>query len=418
MFNDEIEKIKKFKSKTLKRDLLTISMKKKLFNSKIEKNINTLWIKNIDKNELEILLADLKENKDIFFDKNWNDIYYKKRSLGCTYCVKGKGCTIVLSYKCNRDCFFCYEETPLTPKTVLNPNDTKRIYDLIDSIMPDENNKTLAITGWEPLLFVKKIYEILEYINKNYPNKHKRIYTNWDLMTEEILINLNKLWLDEIRYSIKPWEEPNLKLYALTKKYIKTVMIEMPVDHLFPDYLLKTLEKIDTDWNIDWINLNELTFNNINVEKYKEKWYMLDTYTSQEELYQRYFDVSKIEIWVYWSKLLSLRLLKYFSEKKASFFLHYCDLDTVSHHHYLYKINFAKNLNIPYSEITKFGLHKILRVYWDFKNFDLSDIKYKLYNNYLETSVENNDYFDEKNFEKVIVFKDYSYKNTVDYKLT
>jgi hypothetical protein len=42
MFNDEIEKIKKFKSKTLKRDLLTISMKKKLFNSKIEKNINTL----------------------------------------------------------------------------------------------------------------------------------------------------------------------------------------------------------------------------------------------------------------------------------------------------------------------------------------------------------------------------------------
>ncbi|MDR1987593.1 MAG: hypothetical protein LBQ24_02240 [Candidatus Peribacteria bacterium] len=55
--------------------------------------------------------------------------------------------------------------------------------------------------------------------------------------------------------------------------------------------------------------------------------------------------------------------MKYFSEKKASFFLHYCDLDTVSHHHYLYKINFAKNLNIPYSEITKFGLHKILRVY-------------------------------------------------------
>jgi hypothetical protein len=42
MFNNEIEKIKKFKSKILKRDLLSIFMKKKLFNTKIEENINIL----------------------------------------------------------------------------------------------------------------------------------------------------------------------------------------------------------------------------------------------------------------------------------------------------------------------------------------------------------------------------------------
>jgi hypothetical protein len=39
-----------------------------------------------------------------------------------------------------------------------------------------------------------------------------------------------------------------------------------------------------------------MTFNNINVFKFKEKGYMLDTYATDRELYQRYFDVSKIEI--------------------------------------------------------------------------------------------------------------------------
>jgi molybdenum cofactor biosynthesis enzyme MoaA len=61
--------------------------------------------------------------------------------------VEGKGCTIVLSYKCNRDCFFCYEETPFIPKNFLDPNDTKRIYDLIDKTMKKRENKTVAITG-------------------------------------------------------------------------------------------------------------------------------------------------------------------------------------------------------------------------------------------------------------------------------
>jgi pyruvate formate-lyase activating enzyme-like uncharacterized protein len=42
-------------------------------------------------------------------------------------------------------------------------------------------------------LFVNKVYEILDYVNKNFSTKHKRIYTTGDLMTEKILKKLNEL---------------------------------------------------------------------------------------------------------------------------------------------------------------------------------------------------------------------------------
>jgi hypothetical protein len=66
----ELEMIKKLKSKSVKKDLLAIYMKKKLFNSKIEKNIKILGIKNEDQTELEKLLKELENNKEIFFDRD------------------------------------------------------------------------------------------------------------------------------------------------------------------------------------------------------------------------------------------------------------------------------------------------------------------------------------------------------------
>jgi hypothetical protein len=43
--------------------------------------------------------------------------------------------------------------------------------------------------------------------------------------------------------------------------------------------------------------------------------------------------------------------------------MHYCDLDTVSHHHYLHKKQVAESFNIPYTTITKYSLNKVLRIY-------------------------------------------------------
>jgi hypothetical protein len=77
----ELEMIRKFKSKSAKKDLLTLYMKKKLFNNKIEKNIEILGIKNENGENLKNLLKNLEKNKEVFFDKNGKDIYYKKRSL-------------------------------------------------------------------------------------------------------------------------------------------------------------------------------------------------------------------------------------------------------------------------------------------------------------------------------------------------
>gem|GEM_PF-5382776 len=34
--------------------------------------------------------------------------------------------------------------------------------------------------------------------------------------------------------------------------------------------------------------------------------------------------------------------------------MHYCDLDTVSHHHFIYKKDSATSQNLDFSHITKF----------------------------------------------------------------
>ena len=400
-------------------------LKKELFLRKIFQNIQLLWVEQ-EKEESLIKVKDtLKWRSDIFFDANGSDIYYKTRSIGCTYCTLWKGCTVVLSYKCHRDCFFCYEETPLDPKVKIDPYDKKdmdSIYETIDSALPYADNKTLAITWWEPFLFTDKVYEILDYVNEKYPWKNKRIYTTGEFLNEEKLKKLQLLWLDELRYSIKPWEEPDIELYRLSKKYIKSILIEMPVQPNSKEYMIDILTKINEANCVDWINLNELTFNNLNTYKYRERGLKLDLPDSQSDIYHRYYDVSKIEMWVYGSKLLALELIDYFSLRQAHFFMHYCDLDTVSNHHYIHKRDVANGLWISYASITTFWLQRILRIYGDnsriLDTIHLNRVLH-FYNNwnYIETSTDHADIFKTHWFICVIVYKNYDYGYDVDFEL-
>ena len=425
MNNSTLKKIKESNNPFFIRDILTIYLRKELFLKNIFQNIQILWVRQENAANIDKVYESLKSRPDIFFDTVAKDIYYKKRSVGCTLCTLWTGCTVVLSYKCHRDCFFCYEETPLNPKVIIDPYDKKDmdiIYTMIDNSFSNPNNKTLAITGGEPFLFPDKVFEILDYVRKTYPGKNTRVYTTGELLNEEKLKQLQALWLDEIRYSIKPWEEPNIALYRLTKKYIKSVLIEMPVQPNSREYMVDILSQIDAAQCIDGINLNELTFNNLNVSKYRSLGLMLDLPDSEMTIYHRYYDITKVEIGVYWSKLLALNLIDYFSSRKASFFMHYCDLDTVSRHHYIHKMNEAQKLRIPYGKITPFGLHKILRVYWNIQKIEnirgkTNIIDYTLNDKYLETNVQYANVFISEGLSPVIVYKNYDYRYDVDFEL-
>lgn len=423
MTKEVLEKIKLYNNQFIKKDLLSLYLKKQIFFKNILKNIKILWTKSEKIENINKILDRLKKIENIYIDDRSKDVYYKTRSIWCTHCTLWKWCTVVLSYKCHRDCFFCYEETPLDPKVKIDPynkNDMDKIYKIIDDSFSNPANRTLAVTWGEPFLFIDKVYEIFEYVNEKYPWKHKRIYTTWEFFNDEKLAKLKSLWLDELRISIKPWEEPNIAWYKLAKKYVKDVLIEMPIMPNSKEYMIDILTKIDNEKCIDWINLNELTFNNLNSSKYKENNLMLDLPSDEKEIYHRYYDISKIEIWVYWSKLLALELIEYFSKNNATFFMHYCDLDTVSHHHFIYKKDSAISQNLDFSYITKFWLHKILRVYWDLDKIEkiLLDNNIKACKkglNCCELSIDNISLF--TNFEKAIIYKNHDYIYDVDFEL-
>jgi len=422
---DFLNKVKETRNPSFVRDILTMFIKKETFLKKIYSWVEYLWVQKSDQEYIKSIKEKIKHNPEIFIDDRSKDVYYKTRSIGCTLCTLWKGVTVVLSYKCHRDCFFCYEETPLDPQVVIDPyskEDMDRIYKMVDDALIEPSNKTLAITWWEPFLFTDKVYEILEYVNKTYPGKHTRIYTTGDIMNEEILTNLKRLELDEIRYSIKPYEQPKLDLFKLTKKYIPAVMIEMPVQPNSKEYMIDILSKINEAWDIDGINLNELTFNTLNKTKYKECWYTLDLPDDKSKVYHRYFDVPKVEIWVSGSKILCLELIEHFSRNKAGFFMHYCDLDTVSHHHYLHKKKVAESLNIPYTTITPFSLNKVLRIY---SNLDkalsiVNNNNIQCFHNiwnYIELSIDHQGLFEEKWFIMSIIYKTFDNKSLVDFEI-
>lgn len=426
MEKDNIEKIKKSNNSYLLYDILWMYIKKKKFFSSVLPNINNIWKKINDKTEIENLIKELKEIKNIEFNNNSSDIFYKERSFWCAECTNWRWCTVVISYKCNRDCFFCYEETPLEPKNNIDPN-FNHLLKIIDTSFSNPKNKTLAITWWEPFLYPLKVYDILSYVNKNYKNKHTRIYSSWDLVTKSILIKLKELWLDEIRYSIKPFEKPNIELYKLSKKYINKIVIEMPVQPWSYNYMSTLLNELDDNNCIDWINLNELTFNNINSNKYKKRWYKLDLKDDINKIYQRYYDVNKVEIWVTWSKIECLKLLRDFALKKVNLFIHYCDLNTVSKHNYIHKIKHATSLWNSYSKINKYWLHRVLVIYSNFdkilnlfKNNNIKNYKIITKNNIIikiETSIDYKNILSQNNATIIIIYKNYDYATNIDYKI-
>lgn len=77
------------------------------------------------------------------------------------------------------------------------------------------------------------------------------------------------------------------------------MLIEMPVQPNSREYMVDILSQIDAAQCIDGINLNELTFNNLNVSKYRSHGLMLDLPDSEMTIYHRYYDITKVEIGVY-----------------------------------------------------------------------------------------------------------------------
>jgi pyruvate formate-lyase activating enzyme-like uncharacterized protein len=274
-------------------------------------------------NVKEKLISQL-EKLGVKIENNGNSLRWGKLSPSCEHCRKGDGSrTFIISLKCNRDCFFCFnKDQPDFPKRHDSVNNIIKQFDKIEK--KHEKMKSIAITGGEPLLFPDECVDFIRYARQRDFSIETRIYTNGDLVEEVVLERLAKAGLAEIRFGLKleneKYSEKALRNLETAVKYIPRTMVEIPV---LPNEFEKVKELLDQleDMGIYSINLLEFLFPLVRDEEYKK-------FKIKKQPYKILFDyVYAGGIPISGSEIECLKLLKYAAEKKYKIGVHYCSLE-------------------------------------------------------------------------------------------
>lgn len=418
-----LKKLERSGNEFLVKDILRILLIQKKHQDIVGNVIKSIGIKKEDAKKVQDMIRKLKNIPDVYTKNNDAVVYYKSLSPACRHCVKDLGCTLRSTVQCNRNCFFCFADNlPIIKKiqpdiTTLKLKINKRIKEV--------EFKSFAISGGEPFLYPEVVFKLLQYINKKFNNKiYTRVYTNGDLINENILIELNRLGLNEIRYSIKPLEKPNVSLLKLTKKYIPKILIEMPVLPASEKFMINLIYKLDKI-GINGINLLELFFNGYHINDFKKRKYKIDL--DLKEIREVYDTKPVYEYPIHGSKLLCLKLIEYFATNKAKLFINFCSQKTKQLQYNEKNKRIAIKNKPAYSKITNKNTHEILAIYSNIENaknkilsrgkkdFYLRENQDKIKR--LETNIEYLKYLVGQNYSLVKIYRDPSYSYDIDFDL-
>ncbi|MEC9493207.1 radical SAM protein [Flexistipes sp.] len=272
------------------------------------------------------LLIDALRQKGAEFRNNNASIHINFLSKACIECKKGnKSITFFYSLACNRDCYFCSNKNQESYDYYVH--NQRDILSELDQIKNIETLRAVAVTGGEPLLDTEKLFHILSSVNKKCPVAHTRLYTNGDLIDYNILENLQRNNLNEIRFSVKPDEngkldESKIHKIILAKKYIPEVVVEMPV---IPGslYEMRNLLDVLNKNEITGVNLLEFLFPWVNPEEYIKRGFKIKN--RPYKIFYSYTYAGGLPI--SGSEEECLELLLHGLENNYSIGLHYCSLE-------------------------------------------------------------------------------------------
>lgn len=395
------ENIESLKNEGLKKDAAPYVTQYENFNNFIKSK--GIKISEQDYGEQENILINKLKEKGAHICHNGKSIYYNSISPSCIDCHTGYGsATYIITLKCNRDCFFC---------TNKNQDDyaegIHKVYDILSEfknhLKQYKKMKSVAITGGEPLLYAEKCAEFISEVKKADESIQTRIYTNGDLVTEEIMQSLQKAGLDEIRFGLKPDSNgkvsdniiENLKT---AKKYIKRTMVEMP----FPKGMvneMKSLMEVLDNIGIYGINILEFLYPFVESTEYAKKDYQVKKHPYNVLYPYTYAGGVPVAI----SSVECLQVMLYAVEKNMKMGLHYCSLENK-----LTSQVYHANFNVSKSEIEYFSQNdffiKVAKGY----NEDINIIKKVLQENKKEYIIYDEEKIIEFNPENISLLKDYN----------
>lgn len=247
-------------------------------------------------------------------------------SPACAACRTGVGTrTFILTLDCNRSCFFCSNKNQHNYATAQGlVNDVIAEFELFTKECADP--ECVALTGGEPLLHPQLCLDFYRHVKAYQQNIHTRLYTNADLLSAELLDQLEPV-LDEIRISIKHEDGPLVsealqhKLELVSARNLD-LLVEMPVLPGTYEEMTGLLELLDAH-QVKGINLLEFLFPWVNAEDYLHQGYQLKA-NPYRVLYG--YDYAG-GLPIAGSEEDALRCLLYAAEQGLQLGVHYCSLE-------------------------------------------------------------------------------------------
>lgn len=247
-------------------------------------------------------------------------------SPACVECTGPDGSeTFSTTFRCHRDCYFCFNR---------NVADYERFFrdgcpweEELERAAAERQLACIGLTGGEPLLNLDDSIRFLERARELFPGAHRRMYTSGDLLTAEGAERLRDAGLDEIRFSVKDDDPPEMqeKVLAameLARGRIPSVMAEMPVIPGAEEPMRALLQRFD-EVGLDGINLLEFCFPFCNWPEFDRRGFSL-----KDPPFDVMYDYGYSGgLAVAGSEELILRLVLWARQQGLRLGLHYCSLD-------------------------------------------------------------------------------------------
>ena len=237
--------------------------------------------------------------------------YIGRLSYGCECCKTGKWICVFVTQQCNLNCEYCPQPRPNydneTPDQALliDAGVVKTIRAFPSMLQTlDEDIQGISFSGGEPLLALDKVIELAGYVTRHNVEIYMWLYTNGRLMTVDTLKRLYSARINEIRFD---WTATHYSDYVLDmmKKASKmgfVVTVEIPMYYQgISDDIISKLDDI-VDAGVSHLHCAELMITQYNEHKLviPEK--------------DRYMDPGSNAISPKWSRLESLKIMKYVGE--------------------------------------------------------------------------------------------------------
>jgi pyruvate formate-lyase activating enzyme-like uncharacterized protein len=193
--------------------------------------------------------------------------------------MKGAKLVLFITGKCPKDCYYCpiSEERYNQDVTFANELEVKEIGQAIaEAQLIDATG--MGITGGEPFLELERIITYIRAFKRTFGETfHIHLYTGLEPVPLEAVRQLLNAGLDELRLHRFEVGEDYVELQKLMKGKGQ-LGLEIPV---IPG-MLKPLKELLQQLNaleIDFINLNEMEFADLNAQKLRQRGFKLDADT-------------------------------------------------------------------------------------------------------------------------------------------